>query len=72
MDGYLKLPDDMRDDLMNFLERAVRKVMAESKPIPMIARSADDRPPEAKTLTPEQRKRLKEAPDETQNPDNDL
>lgn len=42
------------------------------KPALMLARSADDRPPELKTLTPEQRKRLAEAPDETQNPDNDL
>lgn len=83
--GYLELPEDMRDDLMDFLERAVNKVMEESKPKPlpmpkpeedepslMISRSADDRPPELKKLTPEQRKRLREAPDETQNPDNDL
>ena len=42
------------------------------KPALMLARSADDRPPELKTLTPEQRKRLAEAPDETQNPDDDL
>jgi len=36
------------------------------------ARSADDRGPEIVTLTPEERKCLDEAPDETQNPDNDL
>lgn len=36
------------------------------------ARSADDRGPEIVTLTPEERKRLDEAPDETQNPDNDI
>lgn len=38
----------------------------------MHARSIDDRPPELKTLTPEQRERLARAPDETKNPDNDL
>jgi len=38
----------------------------------MIARSSDDRPPGVMMLTPEQKKRLDEAPDETQNPDNDI
>ena len=29
--GYLELPEDMRDGLMDFLEKAVAKVQAESK-----------------------------------------
>jgi len=70
--GYLDLPENMRDNLMDFLERAVRKVQAGSIPTPMIARSSDDRPPGVMMLTPEQKKRLDEAPDETQNPDNDI
>lgn len=70
--GYLDLPENMRDNLMDFLERAVRKVQAGSIPTPMIARSSDDRPPGVIMLTPEQKKRLDEAPDETQNPDNDI
>ena len=69
--GYLDLPENMRDNLMDFLERAVRKVQS-GIPTPMIARSSDDRPPGVMMLTPEQRKRLDEAPDETQNPDNDI
>ncbi len=36
------------------------------------ARSADDHGAEYVEITPEERKRLDEAPDETQNPDNDL
>lgn len=36
------------------------------------ARSADDHGAEYVEVTPEERKRLDEAPDETQNPDNDL
>lgn len=70
--GYLDLPESMRDDLMDFLERAVRKVQAGAIPTPMIARSSDDRPPGIMMLTPEQKKRLDEAPDETKNPDNDI
>lgn len=69
--GYLDLPENMRDNLMDFLERAVRKVQS-GIPTPMIARSSDDRPPGVMMLTPEQKKRLDEAPDETQNPDNDI
>lgn len=69
--GYLDLPESMRDNLMDFLERAVRKVQS-GIPTPMIARSSDDRPPGVIMLTPEQKKRLDEAPDETKNPDNDL
>lgn len=69
--GYLDLPESMRDNLMDFLERAVRKVQS-GIPTPMIARSSDDRPPGVMMLTPEQKKRLDEAPDETQNPDNDI
>lgn len=69
--GYLDLPENMRDNLMDFLERAVRKVQS-GIPTPMIARSSNDRPPGVMMLTPEQKKRLDEAPDETQNPDNDI
>lgn len=69
--GYLDLPENMRDNLMDFLERAVRKVQS-GIPTPMIARSSDDRPPGVMMLTPEQKKRLDEAPDETKNPDNDI
>lgn len=36
------------------------------------ARSADDHGAEYVEVTPEERKRLDEAPDETQNPDNDI
>ena len=36
------------------------------------ARSADDHGAEYVEITPEERKRLDEAPDETQNPDNDI
>ncbi len=69
--GYLELPESMRDDLMDFLERAVRKVQS-GIPTPMIARSSNDRPPGIMMLTPEQRERLARAPDETKNPDNDI
>ncbi len=69
--GYLDLPENMRDNLMDFLERAVRKVQS-GIPTPMIARSSDDRPPGVMMLTPEQKKRLDEATDETKNPDNDI
>ena len=31
VDGYLSLPEDMREGLMDFLEKAVAKVQAESK-----------------------------------------
>ena len=69
--GYLDLPENMRDNLMDFLERAVRKVQS-GIPTPMIARSSDDRPPGVMMLTPEQKKRLDETTDETKNPDNDI
>lgn len=73
VENYFELPEKMRGDLMAFLERSVKEVAAESKNIYLKAsRSADDRGPEIVTLTPEERKRLDEAPDETQNPDNDL
>ena len=63
----------MRGDLMTFLEKSVKEVTEESKNIYLKAsRSADNRGPEIVTLTPEQKKRLDEAPDETQNPDNDI
>lgn len=73
VENYFELPEKMRGDLMAFLERSVKEVAAESKNIYLKAsRSADDRGPEIVTLTPEQKKRLDEAPDETQNPDNDI
>ena len=73
VENYFELPEKMRGDLMAFLERSVKEVAAESKNIYLKAsRSADDRGPEIVTRTPEERKRLDEAPDETQNPDNDL
>ena len=73
VENYFELPEKTRGDLMEFLSRTVKEVAAESKNIYLKAsRSADDRGPEIVTLTPEQRKRLDEAPDETQNPDNDL
>lgn len=73
VENYFELPEKMRGDLMEFLSRTVKEVAAESKNIYMKAsRSADDRGPEIVTLTPEERKRLDEAPDETQNPDNDI
>lgn len=71
----------MRGQLMDYLEKAVKEVAAESAKIAesnnqniylKASRSADDRGPEIVTLTPEQKKRLDEAPDETQNPDNDI
>lgn len=73
VENYFELPEKTRGDLMEFLSRTVKEVAAESKNIYLKAsRSADDRGPEIVTLTPEERKRLNEAPDETQNPDNDL
>ena len=73
VENYFELPEKTRGDLMEFLSRTVKEVAAESKNIYMKAsRSADDRGPEVVTLTPEQKKRLDEAPDETQNPDNDI
>lgn len=81
VENYFELPEKMRGDLMAFLERSVKEVAAESAKIAesknisiylKASRSADDRGPEIVTLTPEERKRLDEAPDETQNPDNDL
>lgn len=73
VENYFELPEKMRGDLMAFLERSVKEVAAESKSIYLKAsRSADNHGPEIVILTPEERKRLDEAPDETQNPDNDL
>ncbi len=80
VDGFFKLDSKTRDVFMDMLETAVENVknghstpeQEKNEPLLMASRSADDRPPELKTLTPEQRKRLREAPDETQNPDNDL
>ena len=73
VENYFELPEKTRGDLMEFLERSVKEVAAESKNIYLKAsRSIDDRGPEIVTLTPEERKRLDEAPDETQNPDNDI
>lgn len=73
VENYFALPKKMRGDLMAFLEKSVKEVTEESKNIYLKAsRSADDRGPEIVTLTPEQKKRLDEAPDETQNPDNDI
>lgn len=73
VENYFALPKKMRGDFMTFLEKSVKEVTEESKNIYLKAsRSADDRGPEIVTLTPEQKKRLDEAPDETQNPDNDI
>lgn len=48
IDGYVKLPKEMREDLMEFLHKSVKKVMSESK--------AEESPPhveqfEEKTIT---------------------
>ncbi len=81
VENYFELPEKMRGDLMAFLERSVKEVTAESAKIAesnkksiylKSARSADDHGLEVVTLTPEERKRLDEAPNETQNPDNDI
>ena len=81
VENYFELPEKMRGDLMAFLERSVKEVAAESAKIAesknksiylKASRSADNHGPEIVILTPEERKRLDEAPDETQNPDNDL
>lgn len=73
VENYFALPKKMRGGLMTFLEKSVKEVTEESKNIYLKAsRSADDRGPEIVTLTPEQKKRLDEAPDETKNPDNDI
>ena len=68
---YRNVNQDGQDYIMQ-TARMVEGTERYQKTVKMIARSTDDRPPELKTLTPEQRKRLAEAPDETQNPDNDL
>lgn len=73
VENYFALPKKMRGDLMTFLEKSVKEVTEESKNIYLKAsRSIDDRGPEIVTLTPEQKKRLDEATDETKNPDNDI
>ena len=81
VENYLSLEEKMRGQLMDYLEKAVKEVAAESAKIAesnnqniylKASRSADDRGPEIVTLTPEQKKRLDEAPDETKNPDNDI
>lgn len=69
VEGYLSLPEDMREDLMEFLERAVHEVSLTSW---RAAESEDDHAPEIVELTQEERGRLARAADETQNPDNDL
>lgn len=70
--GYLELPDDMRENLMDFLDRTVRKGARESSRIWRAAESSDDHAPEISALTPEEKKLFDEAPNETENPDNDL
>jgi len=73
VENYFELPEKTRGDLMEFLSRTVKEVAAESNNIYLkTARSNDDHGPEVVTMTPEERKRLDEAPDETQNPDNDI
>ena len=78
VDGYLSLPEDMREELMDFLEKAVAKVQAESrsevpagKKVFKIASSKDNHPGEIKTLSPEEAKRLDSAADVTSE-DSDL
>lgn len=74
VENYLALPPKMRGDLMEFLAKSVKEVTDESKALYCLktARSTDDHGPEIVTLTPDERKRLDESPDETQNPDNDI
>lgn len=73
VENYLALPPKMRGDLMEFLAKSVKEVTDESKALYLkTARSANDHGPEIVTLTPDERKRLDESPDETQNPDNDI
>lgn len=68
IDMFASLPAHSQARVMEKLITISKK----SLPVQMISRSADDRPPELKALTPEQRERLANAPDETKNPDNDL
>lgn len=74
VENYLALPPKMRGDLMEFLAKSVKEVTDESKALYCLktARSTDDHGSEIVTLTPDERKRLDESPDETQNPDNDI
>jgi transcriptional regulator with XRE-family HTH domain len=68
IDMFVSLPADSQPRVIEKLKSISKK----SSPVSMIARSSDDRPPGVMMLTPEQKKRLDEAPDETQNPDNDI
>ena len=74
VENYLALPPKMRGDLMEFLAKSVKEVTDESKALYCLktARSTDDHGSKIVKLTPDERKRLDESPDETQNPDNDI
>lgn len=68
VDTYLTLPENVRDSLMDFLEKAVAMVQAEKtagKKVFKIASSTDNHPGAVRTLTPEEEERLKNAPDVT-------
>lgn len=72
VENYLKLPENMRGDLMEFLAKSVQEVQEESKAeapagkrVFKIASSTDNHPGEVRTLTPEEEERIKNAPDVT-------
>lgn len=68
IDMFVSLPADSQSKVIEKLKSISKKF----SPVSMISRSSNDRPPETKLLTPEQRERLAKAPDETKNPDNDI
>ena len=68
IDMFVSLPADSQPRVIEKL----KSISKNSSPVSIIARSSDDRPPGVMMLTPEQKKRLDEAPDETKNPDNGI
>lgn len=72
VENYLALPEKMRGDLMEFLQKSVKEVAAESPVRWKAASSVDDHGSEVTELTAEERQRLDNAADETKNSDNDL
>ena len=72
VENYLALPEKMRGDLMEFMQKSVKEVAAESPVRWKVASSSDDHGSEVTELTAEEQQRLDNAADETKNSDNDL
>ena len=72
VENYLKLPEEMRGNVIEFLSKAVKEVAAESPVRWKAASSSDGHGSEITELTAEERQRLDNTADETKNSDNDL